>query len=511
MFKQRADGRNEIPRNDESRRGEPRGFREFHNTPRKHSPRCRPPQRSALIRRWPNAVTTSGNEGGLGVFCMAHCWSSRCSCGPTRECDSADAIRAAGLTPPETIEPDGELHRFASNGTRGDDADGTCCTATAFAGWFGDWRTGCSQTWRADIGRKLSPAEVSHNRSGSRTRDASGKRPKCCVTPKPASKRPNDGLRRNRRQGARVPRAQRCKTARHSAGRRRAAYPDARRGGAAFAADHRRTDGESCSCRAGACGLLLQHRQARRQRYASQKATRPARQSTRPRATCGRRVQRRQPEAVARTMRERASRCSDHLCADDDYGTAGNPGVARRRKRRAPSAGWWPCPTSARDRPEGATDFNDLAQTRRHRRSKKGAGERQAAGGIGSSTSRSESATAAILTFARGRAALDPAALPRNRWRVRAHGRAEHGGGPGGDPARVPDAFGATGWPRAALPGRGGPASRQPLLRCLLARLAKGAQGYVMGACPRDVLSVWPIGSRMSAGCRRRGCQVPRS
>ena len=33
-----------------------------------------------------------------------------------------DAIQAAGLTPPEMIEPDGGLHRFASNGKRTDDA-----------------------------------------------------------------------------------------------------------------------------------------------------------------------------------------------------------------------------------------------------------------------------------------------------------------------------------------------------------------------------------------------------
>jgi phage/plasmid primase-like uncharacterized protein len=32
------------------------------------------------------------------------------------------AIQAAGLTPPESLIPDGKLHRFASNGKRGDDA-----------------------------------------------------------------------------------------------------------------------------------------------------------------------------------------------------------------------------------------------------------------------------------------------------------------------------------------------------------------------------------------------------
>ena len=36
-----------------------------------------------------------------------------------------EAIRATGLTPPEAIEADGELHRFASNGIRSD-----------LAGWY---------------------------------------------------------------------------------------------------------------------------------------------------------------------------------------------------------------------------------------------------------------------------------------------------------------------------------------------------------------------------------------
>jgi putative DNA primase/helicase len=72
-----------------------------------------------------------------------------------------DAIRNAGLTPPEVVEPDGRLHRFASNRKRGDDSgwyvfheDGIPAVA------FGDWRSGLSRTWRADIGRDLTPAEL---------------------------------------------------------------------------------------------------------------------------------------------------------------------------------------------------------------------------------------------------------------------------------------------------------------------------------------------------------------
>lgn len=77
----------------------------------------------------------------------------------------SDAIRAAGLIPPETIEADGKLRRFSSNGKRGDGAGWYLLFGDGIpAGCFGDWRTGFVQTWRADIGRTLTPAEESAHR-----------------------------------------------------------------------------------------------------------------------------------------------------------------------------------------------------------------------------------------------------------------------------------------------------------------------------------------------------------
>ncbi|MBN8285062.1 hypothetical protein [Zoogloea sp.] len=70
------------------------------------------------------------------------------------------AIQHAGLLPPEVIEADGRLHRFASNGMRGDDAGWYVFHGDGIpAGAFGDWRTGASKNWRADIGRMLQPQE----------------------------------------------------------------------------------------------------------------------------------------------------------------------------------------------------------------------------------------------------------------------------------------------------------------------------------------------------------------
>jgi uncharacterized protein (DUF927 family)/phage/plasmid primase-like uncharacterized protein len=71
-----------------------------------------------------------------------------------------DAIVAAGLTPPDSIEADGKLRRFSSNGKPKDDAGWYVLHGGAIpAGVIGDHRTGINQNWRADIGRMLSPAE----------------------------------------------------------------------------------------------------------------------------------------------------------------------------------------------------------------------------------------------------------------------------------------------------------------------------------------------------------------
>jgi len=76
------------------------------------------------------------------------------------------AIRSAGLEPPDVIEADGKLRRFSSNGERGDDAGWYVLHSDGIpAGSFGDWRLGISQSWRADIGRKLNSAEESAYRA----------------------------------------------------------------------------------------------------------------------------------------------------------------------------------------------------------------------------------------------------------------------------------------------------------------------------------------------------------
>jgi phage/plasmid primase-like uncharacterized protein len=76
-----------------------------------------------------------------------------------------DAIKAAGLEPPEQVILDGKIHRFRSGtkgtGGKGGDKPGWYLVFNdgVPAGRFGCWRAGVEVTWKADIGRKLTPTE----------------------------------------------------------------------------------------------------------------------------------------------------------------------------------------------------------------------------------------------------------------------------------------------------------------------------------------------------------------
>jgi putative DNA primase/helicase len=77
------------------------------------------------------------------------------------------AIESAGMTAPERIIMDGKIHRFNS-GTKGKGGHDRPGWYVVYgdgvpAGRFGCWRAGIEQTWRADIGRKLTVAEEMAN------------------------------------------------------------------------------------------------------------------------------------------------------------------------------------------------------------------------------------------------------------------------------------------------------------------------------------------------------------
>ena len=86
------------------------------------------------------------------------------------EAQLIEAMRAAGLQPPDEILMDGKIHRFRS-GTKGEPGHGDkpgwylVFGDGIPAGRFGCWRAGMEITWRADVGRKLTEfEEMAHAR-----------------------------------------------------------------------------------------------------------------------------------------------------------------------------------------------------------------------------------------------------------------------------------------------------------------------------------------------------------
>jgi len=70
-----------------------------------------------------------------------------------------DAIRDAGMEPPETIEP-GKFHRFPGVDKSNGNTAGWCTLfEDGLGGCFGDWSSGLSETWQAKRNTPFSRAE----------------------------------------------------------------------------------------------------------------------------------------------------------------------------------------------------------------------------------------------------------------------------------------------------------------------------------------------------------------
>lgn len=65
---------------------------------------------------------------------------------------------------------------------------------------------------------------------------------------------------------------------------------------------------------------------------------------------------------VAEALRAKFPALALILCADDDYRTEGNPGITKAREAAEVVGGLLAVPDFGNNRPEGATDFNDLHQ-----------------------------------------------------------------------------------------------------------------------------------------------------
>jgi len=272
------------------------------------------------------------------------------------------AIHSAGLTPPEVIEADGRLHRFASQGKRGDDAGWYVLHDDGIpAGAFGDWRTGASETWRANIGRRLSPQEEAAHRARieamRREREAEDARRKAEAREKAgaiwqsalpaADDHPYLVGKGVRAHGLRLHEGALVVPMRDGAELHSLQFIDAdgekrflaggRVGGCYFPIG--KPDGALCIAEGYATGASIHESTG----FAVAVAF-----------DAGNLL------PVARVLRQKFPKLRLIVCADDDVNTEGNPGLSKAREAAQAVDGFLAVPDFGAERPDGATDFNDL-------------------------------------------------------------------------------------------------------------------------------------------------------
>ncbi len=288
--------------------------------------------------------------------------------------DFAAAISAAGMDPPEQILDDGELHRFAPNGKPHDLAGWYVFHGDGIpAGAFGNWRAGIEQRWRADIGRKLTPEEdkaqrarlaairkakeqaerQGHEQAAAKAQELwTAAKPVTAITDHPYLARKSAAVYQNVRIGSDglllVP-------MRDTAGKlwnlERIAPQKPAHG----------TDKKGLfqGKRKGLCFTIGVAKYANTILVAEGFATgNSLYQATNYPTVVAFNAGNLEPVAIA--IR---SKYPDHilvLCADDDYRTAGNPGLTAARKAARAVGGLVAVPDFGSERPDGATDFNDL-------------------------------------------------------------------------------------------------------------------------------------------------------
>ncbi|MBW9265845.1 MAG: AAA family ATPase [Candidatus Thiodiazotropha sp. (ex. Lucinisca nassula)] len=273
------------------------------------------------------------------------------------------AMREVGIEPPEHLVADGKLHRFPTNGRQSDDSGFYVLHGDGVpAGHFGDWRTGISQDWRADTDREFTPEEKREY----------AKRRKAIQEQRAAEDR-------NRKAEARQKAAQKWENAQPEIGAHRYLL---KKGVGAYGL---KSDGYN---------LLVPMRDERGALHSIQTISPDGAKKFLP----GGRVKGcyypiGKPNGrlciaegfataasiykatghavavafnsgnllpVAETLRKKLPDIELILCADDDSRTKGNPGITSATEAAQSVGGTVAVPDFGNNRPEGATDFNDL-------------------------------------------------------------------------------------------------------------------------------------------------------
>lgn len=272
-----------------------------------------------------------------------------------------DAIQAAGLSPPDVIESDGKLRRFASNGKHGDDAGWYLMYGDGIpAGSFGDWRTGLAQTWRADIGRTPTPAEeaahLARIERARREREADDAARKTAAASnalsiwnaaKPVTSHPYLSRKQVKAYGLRVKDDRLIVPMRDGGEIHSLQFIDADgekrflTGGRVKGSYHSigKPDRVLCVCEGFATGATIHEATGHAVAVAFNAGN---------------------LEPVTMALRAKFPALQLIVCADDDAQTPGNPGLSKATAAAKSAGALLAIPDFGANRPEGASDLNDL-------------------------------------------------------------------------------------------------------------------------------------------------------
>ena len=283
-----------------------------------------------------------------------------------------EAIQARGLVPPIEILADGEIHRCDTEGRGGKDDGSYLLHLDGFpAGGFENWKDGEGwQNWRADIGRTLTPEEEAAHRTHTaamrKAREAEDKRRK--VEARERGKRiwesamPCTGHPYLTRKGIKAHGARIVSTGyregdlavplRDVEGKMHSLQFIGQDGGKLFLLGGRKW---ACYFSIGKPAGVLYIAEGFATAASIHEATG---QAVAVAFDAG------NLSPVAEALRAKYPGLDLVIAADDDYRTDGNPGRTKATEAARAIGARIAFPIFGEDRPEGATDFNDLHQAK---------------------------------------------------------------------------------------------------------------------------------------------------
>ncbi len=275
-----------------------------------------------------------------------------------------DAIRATGLEPPDVIEP-GKLHRFPGVGKRNGNTAGWCkLFDDGIGGCFGDWSSGFTENWQAKRDKPFSKSErvafmrhveVAQKHAKKERQKQYADAAEKAVTIWNAAEPVNDEhpylARKNiKANGARLYKdavvipvrsgSELCSLQFIAADGSKRFLSGGRVTGGYFSIGTIEGAGTLCIAEGFATGATIHQATGYPVAIAFNAGN---------------------LESVAKTMRQKLPDMAMIICADDDATTEGNPGVTKANLAAHAAGTKVAVPAFGKQRPEGVTDFNDMA------------------------------------------------------------------------------------------------------------------------------------------------------